>query len=159
MMGNLIIFSDLDGTLLDQRRGYSFDEASPALEAVRDKGIPLILCSSKTRAEVEVIRGRMGNEDPYIVENGGAIFIPEGYFDFILERVRKEAGYLVIELGTSYGNLRRALKEIEGQAGCRLLGYGDMSAEEVSAWGVDYLCPKPCSLNQLLLLNRLLDED
>ena len=27
-----------------------------------------------------------------------------------------------------------------------------MSAEEVSAWGVDYLCPKPCSLNQLLLL-------
>ena len=101
MMGNLIIFSDLDGTLLDQRRGDSFDEASPALEAVRDKGIPLILCSSKTRAEVEVIRGRMGNEDPYIVENGGAIFIPEGYFDFILERVRKEAGYLVIELGTS----------------------------------------------------------
>jgi DNA-binding response OmpR family regulator len=27
-----------------------------------------------------------------------------------------------------------------------------MSPEQVSAWGVDYLFPKPCSFNQLLLL-------
>lgn len=132
MMGRLIIFSDLDGTLLDQKRGYSFEEALPALEAIKDGGIPLCLCSSKTKDEMELIRARMGNGDPFVVENGGAIFIPGGYFDFPFDYSRKEEDYLVIELGTPYEVLRRVLKEIEEEAGCQLRGYGDMSAEEVA---------------------------
>ncbi len=132
MKGRLIVLSDLDGTLLDLRRGYSFDEAIPALGAIKDRGIPLCLCSIKTRSEMEVIRARMGNEDPFIVENGGAIFIPEGYFDFPFDHTRRDEDYLVIELGTPYEDLHRALKEIGEEVGCQLRGLRDMSVEEVA---------------------------
>jgi mannosyl-3-phosphoglycerate phosphatase len=40
-----IVFSDLDGCLLD-RRTYSAEAARPAVEALADAGVPLVLCSS-----------------------------------------------------------------------------------------------------------------
>ncbi|MBM4388831.1 MAG: HAD hydrolase family protein, partial [Deltaproteobacteria bacterium] len=63
-MKNLIIFTDLDGTLLDSRT-YSFEQAEPALELIKRRRIPLIICSSKTRAEIEAIRETIGNLDPF----------------------------------------------------------------------------------------------
>jgi hypothetical protein len=47
-----VVFSDLDGTLLDHET-YSFDAARPGLDALKSRGIPLILASSKTRAEMQ----------------------------------------------------------------------------------------------------------
>lgn len=73
----LLVFSDLDGSLLDHH-DYSFEAALPAVEALRERGVPLILCSSKTRAEIEPLRAQLGNRDPFIVENGAAVFVPGG---------------------------------------------------------------------------------
>jgi len=81
-MPKIIIFTDLDGSLLHPKT-YSFDEARPALKLIKNEGIPLILCSSKTRAEMEVYRKRLDNSHPFVSENGGGIFIPEGYFQSI----------------------------------------------------------------------------
>ncbi len=67
-------FTDLDGTLLDQNQ--SFAPAQPALEACRQTGVGLILVSSKTRAEIDVLRRRLGLVAPFIAENGGAIYFP-----------------------------------------------------------------------------------
>jgi len=78
-----VVISDLDGTLLDPE-SYSFDAALPALELLRAKGIPLVLCSSKTRREIEVYRQRLGNREPFIFENGGGICLPKGCFRFRL---------------------------------------------------------------------------
>ena len=52
-MAKIIVFTDLDSTLLHPKT-YSFDAAMPALKLIKEKDIPLILCSSKTRAEIEV---------------------------------------------------------------------------------------------------------
>lgn len=76
MTALLLVFSDLDGSLLDHH-DYSFHAALPAVEALRERGIPLILCSSKTRAEIEPLRAQLGNRDPFIVENGAAACIPD----------------------------------------------------------------------------------
>ena len=70
-----IIFTDLDETLLNQ--DYSFSEAERALEIIRDKEVPLIICSSKTRAEIEVYQAKLRIDWPFISENGGGIFIPK----------------------------------------------------------------------------------
>ena len=91
-MPNLIVFTDLDGSLLDSTT-YSFKAATPALNALREQGIPLVLVSSKTRAEMEPLRQRLGHCDPFIVENGGAVFVPHGLFDFPLERMRTKSPY------------------------------------------------------------------
>ncbi|MGB9606864.1 MAG: hypothetical protein ACPL88_13400, partial [Bryobacteraceae bacterium] len=56
--GVLAVFSDLDGTLLDTAR-YDFTPALPALAALRRHGFPLVLVSSKTRAEMEYWRRRL----------------------------------------------------------------------------------------------------
>src|SRR4051812_40579094 len=74
-----VIFSDLDGTLL-QPDTYSCGPAETAVRALRELGYPLVLCSSKTRAELEFWRGKLHNDAPFIVENGGAIYIPRNYF-------------------------------------------------------------------------------
>ncbi len=82
-MAKLIIFTDLDGTLLHPKT-YSFNAALPALNLIKEKEIPLIFCSSKTRAEIEVYRQKTVNKHPFISENGSGIFIPEGYFSFTI---------------------------------------------------------------------------
>ncbi len=47
-MKKLIIFTDLDGTLLDLHT-YSFEKSLPGLGLLRQKNVPLVFCSSKTR--------------------------------------------------------------------------------------------------------------
>ena len=43
------------------------------LDALRRAGVPLVLCSSKTRAEMEPLAAAIGATGPLVVENGGAI--------------------------------------------------------------------------------------
>lgn len=74
-----LVFSDLDGSLLDHD-SYRYDAAKPLLELLESLRIPLMLVSSKTRAEMLALRSEMGNEHPFVVENGAAILIPEKYF-------------------------------------------------------------------------------
>lgn len=75
-MAAKLIFTDLDGTLLDHDT-YSWEPAKPALDELRDKGIPLVLASSKTAAEIVTLRDRLGfSHCPAIVENGAGLLPP-----------------------------------------------------------------------------------
>ncbi len=133
-----IVFTDLDGTLLDAAT-YTFDAAQEALDALRARAVPLILVSSKTRAEMEPLRHRLGLADPFVVENGGAVFIPKGYFPFPVLWAEVRGTFQVIELGTPCARLRTALKEIGQAVGCRLAGFGNMSLDQVmSLTGLPY---------------------
>lgn len=127
----MIVFTDLDGTLLDPV-DYSFEPALPAIEKLRGLKIPLVFCSSKTMMEIEVIRTALSNTHPFIVENGGAIYVPKDYFDFTFPHTMTRDDYYVLELGTGYEKLRAVLNIIQAARGLRLRGFGDMSAEEVS---------------------------
>lgn len=131
-----IIFSDLDGTLLDSA-DYSFAGAKPALEMIRMREIPLVLCSSKTRAEIEEYRRRLNNEHPFIAENGGGVFIPRGYFsasrDFMeLFDGKAFDGYDLVRFGLPYAEIRRRFVALRAQIGAKVRGFGDMSDEEVA---------------------------
>jgi mannosyl-3-phosphoglycerate phosphatase len=127
----MLVFSDLDGTLLDART-YAFEPARPALEALREAGVPLVFSTSKTRAETERWRQVLANVHPFIVENGGAAFIPEGYFGAEARFDRRVDGYEVLEFGRPYAEIRRALMEIGAETGLRLRGFGDMTVEEIA---------------------------
>jgi mannosyl-3-phosphoglycerate phosphatase len=129
----IIIFTDLDGTLLDS--DYSFKKALPALRVIKENNISLVLCSSKTRSEIECCRKKLGNEDPFISENGGGIFLPKKYFESRIRgsgfRIEVEGSYFVIKLGADYSELRDAVKKLRAE-GFDVKGFGDMSAKEVS---------------------------
>lgn len=129
-MTRYLFFTDLDGCLLDSDT-YSFEAARPALDALRAVNIPVILVSGKTRAEIEPLRQRLDHHDPFIVENGAAVFVPLNTFDFPLERSRRRSTYHVIELGTPYALLRDVLKQIEDSVDTPLRGFGDLSLDDI----------------------------
>jgi len=130
MKKKILIFTDLDGTLLDYHT-YSFKPALHALEHIKKRKIPLIICTSKTRSEIEVYQNKLANYHPFISENGGAIFIPEDYFKSTSLLLKKKNRYLVKELGTPYQILREKLLEIAGKYGQKVKGFGDMSVKEI----------------------------
>ena len=75
-----LVFTDLDGSLLDHH-DYGYQDALPRLRELGELDIPVILTSSKTRAEIAHLREELDNRHPFIVENGAGVFIPVGYFD------------------------------------------------------------------------------
>ncbi len=124
------VLTDLDGTLLDHET-YRFDAAAPALKLLQERNIPLILCSSKTRLELEHYRRLLKNHHPFISENGGALFVPKGYFAFpASDRIRDE--YEVLEFGLSYEILARALERCRNEAGVSVTGFHELCTEEVA---------------------------
>jgi mannosyl-3-phosphoglycerate phosphatase len=133
-MRRVVVFTDLDGTLLDHFT-YSFDAAVPALRLLKEKAVPLVICSSKTRKEIEYYREKLHNHHPFVSENGGGIFIPRGYFAFEVLcpgfSVSDENDYKVIRLGAAYPDLRRAMEELRTE-GFPVKGFGDMAVAEVA---------------------------
>ena len=127
----LIVFTDLDGTLLDHK-SYAYEAARPALALLKEMRIPLVFVSSKTRAEVEVWRERLENSDPFIVENGGALLVPCDYFPLACQSALCRDGYAVVEFGDPYESLVQALRAASIESRCRVVGFHDMSIEEIS---------------------------
>ncbi len=125
-----IIFSDLDGTLLNEK--YSFADVLPMVKRLVALNVPIILSSSKTRREIEYYRRGLGIDTPFIVENGAAIFIPKGYFHLKNDWVKQTDQYDVIELGIAYSSIRKELEAIEKELNHEITGFGDLTAEEIA---------------------------
>ncbi len=136
-MQQLIVFTDLDGTLLDHDT-YRFDAAKRALDQLRRDNIPLILNSSKTMAEVFQIREALDNHDPFIVENGSLIAIPENSFEALDgwgEPSDKlgHPGYRVERFGGDRDEIVSLLAEMRSEMNLRFTGFADMTVRELVA--------------------------
>ena len=127
----LVVFTDLDGTLLDPVT-YDHEQAQESLDLLKRERVPLVFCSAKTRAEQIVLRDRLKIQDPFVVENGGALFIERGYFPFPVSHHRSFENYEVIELGVRYSVIRQELKTIKRKTRIRFTGFGDMTIDEVA---------------------------
>ena len=63
----------MDGTLIDHHT-YSAAPAREEIEALQEMGMPIVCISSKTEVEMRRIRAEEGITDPFVVENGSAVF-------------------------------------------------------------------------------------
>jgi len=125
-----LLFTDLDGTLLDDKT-YSWKAARPALKLLAAHDVPWIIVSSKTRVEIEALRHEMHHRHPFVVENGGAAFIPKGYFGWPVQHAISRDGYDVLEWGRPYAELLQALEEAAASQQYRVRGFNQMSTDEV----------------------------
>ncbi len=126
-----LIFSDLDGTLLDPHTS-SWAAAEEALQEIERRRVPLIFVTGKTRAELEILRQKLSNAHPFVTENGGGIFIPEGYFNLRLEGAQRVARYHCVSLGRPYAEVTAALEAIAAEVGADVVGFHQMSTREIA---------------------------
>ena len=126
----LLVATDLDGCLLDED-SYSHQAAGGALARLEAAGVPLVVCSSKTRAEVAPLLVELGVAGPYVVENGGAVVLPRGGLGAGLAGVRREGDDELVELGVPATVLARELREIAAETGVRLTSFSALSVREV----------------------------
>ncbi|MDL0430307.1 HAD-IIB family hydrolase [Marinobacter sp. TBZ242] len=118
----LILFSDLDGTLLDHD-SYDWSPAKPALARLAAADIPVVLNSSKTAGEIRALREQLGNTAPFIVENGAAVIIPANCFGPGPEQVQT--------FGAPRDDVLALLKECRAE-GFRFRSFSDMSPAELA---------------------------
>ena len=113
------IVTDVDGTLMDH--SYDLNPAKEVILRLKELKIPVILCTSKTASEVKVIQRDLELSDPYIVENGAAIYTNsnlEGSFEIIL--------------GESYQRLELILKQLSKDIDYPLKPLNDLTDNEAN---------------------------
>lgn len=126
MKNKYLVFSDLDGTLLNHD-DYSFKPAKEALDYLESQSIPLIIATSKTFSEVIALQKELKIKKPFIVENGAGIFIPSECvlaesLAFKEEWIKVSQAHSYIELRLFFTNMKRSYP---------IKGFGDMSLNEV----------------------------
>ena len=132
MRSGLLVVTDLDGCLLDADT-YSYDAARPALAELARTQTPLVLCSGKTRAEMQALTRDLALAHPFIVENGGAIVFPLGSFDGDVPGARTVESLRILALGAPHAALVTALRELANETGVRVRGFADLAPEELES--------------------------
>ena len=113
------VVSDVDGTLMDH--SYDLTPAKETIKKLQKFSIPVILCTSKTASEVKVIRKELNLTDPYIVENGGAIYG---------ESLQKVNGEII--LGKKYEFLEEILNFISKEIDYKLIPLNNLTDQEAT---------------------------
>lgn len=131
-MKRWIVFTDLDGTLLDAQN-YSFSAAGKALHYLKDTGIPIIPCTSKTHLEVLEIRKQLQIDDPFIVENGSAVFFTKQYFQTADLNLIHFDSYHALILGKTYEEILALLNKIKMKYRIALTGFNEMNIEQIQS--------------------------
>ena len=113
------VVTDLDGTLMDDN--YDISPATKTLKTLAELDIPVIPCTSKTAAEVRYFRKENGLFDPFIVENGAAVY---GFEE------NKSSEWELI-LGVSYQELRIILMKISTIINYKLIPLNDLNINKI----------------------------
>lgn len=122
----LLVFSDLDGTLLDSH-SYDWQPAAPWLSRLREANVPVILCSSKTSAEMLYLQKTLGLQGlPLIAENGAVIQLAEQWQDI--------DGFPRIISGISHGEISQVLNTLREKEHFKFTTFDDVDDATIAEW-------------------------
>lgn len=127
-----ILFTDLDGTLLDAHT-YSPDVARPAHARLQRQGIPVVFCSAKTRAEQLPLREGLAVTDPFIVENGSAIIVPPLPLPIPSNFITHADGNHTLTLGLPLAQITTLLDDIRAETGVNFTRFTQLPTTDVMA--------------------------
>lgn len=112
----LLVFTDLDGTLLSHD-GYDWSAASTAIERLKSIGAGVVMASSKTAPEINVLRQEIGLQDwPAVIENGAGILKPNS---------------TAMPDARVYSELRTRLDNVPARLRTQFMGFGDMELTQI----------------------------
>jgi mannosyl-3-phosphoglycerate phosphatase len=154
----MTLFADIDGVL----------SVSPPDQLACDlrhlhalaPSVALVLCSGRTRPEIEHVTHALGIRHPFICEHGAAAFVPEGYFPFDVPDANPVAGYQVVEFGRSSASVVDALRRVADRQGVALRLFSEMRVDEVAQeCGMTPLDARLAKLRDYGEMFRPLDSD
>lgn len=155
---NLILFADIDGVLSET----SSDQLAVDLRRLHRLGpsVALVLCSGRTRPEIEHLAHALGIRHPFICEHGAAAFVPDGYFPFEVSNAVPIAGYQVVEFGRSSASVVEALRRVAERQGVALRLFSEMRVDEVAQeCGMTPLDARLAKLRDYGEMFRMLEPD
>jgi mannosyl-3-phosphoglycerate phosphatase len=115
-----LVLTDLDATFLDH--SYSWDKATPAIARLRELGLPLVLNSSKTVAEMKDLAMELGLQSPLVAENGGLLAIPNEHTGDYSLQIRGLPRKEILEV--AHG--------LRSEMGYKFEGFADWSDQELA---------------------------
>ncbi|MFW2371795.1 MAG: HAD-IIB family hydrolase [Gammaproteobacteria bacterium] len=121
-MKKLIVFTDLDGTLLHHDT-YDWTPALPAINLLKQHGFPLVLNSSKTSSEIKQLRKKLANDAPYICENGAVVHFNEQMKGDV------EDSMAVIYFAKPYAYIKQVLDDIKKNYHFDMFGFDDIDVK------------------------------
>jgi mannosyl-3-phosphoglycerate phosphatase len=126
----VVVFCDLDSLLAAPT--LSLPSGRPeSLEHLDAEHVALVLCSRRTRAEIDWFARQLRIHGPFVAEHGGAVFVPAGSFGHVAGS-RPVAGYDAVEFGRSYSSVVDRLRKTALRLGVPVRGMADMSIEEAA---------------------------
>lgn len=119
----LLIVTDLDGSLLDHHT-YSWQLARTWVSRLRKQRIPLVICSSKTAAEIVPLQQELGVKGtPFISENGAVVHYDDPH---------PPSGSAFS--GLNYTAVCQTLARLRQRDNFKFTGFADVSETEIAAW-------------------------
>ena len=139
------IVTDLDGTLMDEN--YDISPARKTLNLLSELDIPVIPCTSKTASEVRYFRKQNELFDPFIVENGAAVY---GFnqnnlseWELILGKSYKELRIILLNISKIVDYNLTPLNDLNKNQIFELTGLSDQGIKMAldRQWSVPFLNP------------------
>ncbi len=155
----LVAFADVESILPDAGPAMLVKALETCDALVRCR-VPLVLCSGRTRAQLERVRRALAVYHPFVTEHGAAVFVPIGYFPERVPAARDVSGFDVIEFVRPYAETVDSLRRTASQLQIDLAGFHDMSVEEVAGvFGLSMLDARLAKLREYTEPFRILGDD
>ena len=127
----LIVFTDLDGSLLDHHN-YQWQAADPAINQLQQLNFPVIINSSKTGAEIKQLRKQMSLQTPFICENGAVIHYNHNITDLSIDQSQTKL------FAEPYQKIQHILRNLQLKHSYQFTGFADMTTEQlIQSTGLD----------------------
>lgn len=128
---NILVFTDLDGTLLDHY-SYQSDAAEEVINDLKLRNIPIIPNTSKTFQEVQLIREELQLDGPFIIENGAAVYIPVNHFEVQPQGTVLDKGFWVKSFCQTREHWLSLLDQKASQYSEYFIGFDALSVDQLA---------------------------
>ena len=102
------------------------------LEGLDEAQIPCVWMSGWTRAQMDEPRRRLGQNAPYIGENGSGVFLPEDYFHLKSGKTMRLGRYTCIPVAKPQPAAAEALEELAADLDIAVVPLAKLSPRELS---------------------------
>jgi hypothetical protein len=155
---SIVVFSNVDGVLFDVDTTLSRSAAKTFAE-LASGNVAVVLCSAKTRAEIEYIQQKLGISHPFICEHGSGVLIPDGYFETAIPQTRRCGGYAAVDFGGSYSAISKTLRRVADRSNVDIVSFSELSIDEVAGYcGLPLLVARLAKLRDYEEPFRILDD-